>query len=71
MKNEKPKIGKLITVENITLPRCSYGFRSGYAFAKVNGELRKIHTSEPAESCDIAHEQKIRAKFEAGEGEKI
>ena len=59
------------TIENIILPRCSYGFRSGYAFARVNGELKKIHTSEPAESCWVAHEAKIRAKFEAGEGEEI
>jgi uncharacterized protein YoaH (UPF0181 family) len=67
----KQKTNQMNTVENITLPRCSYGFRSGYAFARVNCELRKIHTSEPAESCHIQHEQKIRAKFEAGEGEKI
>jgi uncharacterized protein YoaH (UPF0181 family) len=59
------------TIENIILPRCSYGFRSGYAFARVNGELKKIHTSEPSESCHIEHEQKIRSKFEDGEGEEI
>lgn len=61
---------KTITiVENIRLPMCSYGFRSGYAWAKVNGQMQRLHTSKPSSSDYGEHLAEVTEQFKAGKGE--
>jgi len=58
-------------IVSISLPICSYGFRSGYAYAYVNGVHKKLHTSESDQLPWDAHALIVRAKFASGEGELI
>jgi hypothetical protein len=59
------------TVTSITLPMISYGFRSGYARAMVNGRLHRLHTSKSQHVDYDEHMADVRALFEAGKGEPI
>jgi hypothetical protein len=57
-----------LTVTHVELPICGHGFRSGYARARVNGEVRKFWTSRPATSDYMEHLRDVEAQFKAGEG---
>jgi hypothetical protein len=56
------------TVELIKMPAVNCGFRSGFAFARVDGVLKQVWTSEPAQSSFEDHAARVVAKFANGGG---
>lgn len=54
---------------SISLPRCSYGFRTGYAYAYVDGVHKKLHTSESDQLPWDAHLAIVRSQFASGQGD--
>ena len=62
----KPDIKR--TVENLRMPIVSCSFRSGFAYAKVDGVLQKLHTSQHAETSYELHRQDVESDFESGKG---
>jgi hypothetical protein len=56
-------------VTDLQLPTCRYGFRSGWAFATVDGKRMKLHTSRSDRSDYREHYNDVLADFEAGKGE--
>ena len=66
MKNDSSKSK---TVENLRLPMCSYGFRSGWARAVVDGVAMKLYTSQSAQTDYNEHYRRVCEQFAAGAGE--
>ena len=67
MKNETP----VRKVTELRLTMCSHGFRSGYAYALVEGVLQRLHTSRCDQTDYNEHASEVRALFESGNGEVV
>jgi hypothetical protein len=58
-------------VTDLRIPICSYGSRSGWATAIVDGVHKRLHMSRSDRSDYSEHKHEIREAFAAGEGETI
>ena len=55
----------------VTMPICSHGFRSGYAYAIVDGVKTRLFVSRAANTSYWEHVQDTTTEFATGKGEVV